>query len=45
MKDPQYILELDPTASLADVITKVNTIINDINYMWNPQGSGSLDEE
>lgn len=42
MKDPQYIPELNTTASLADVITKVNTIINDINYMWNPQNSGSL---
>ena len=43
MKTPQYISELNSTASLADVITKINTIINDINYMWNPQDSGSLD--
>jgi hypothetical protein len=43
MKDPQYIPQLNATASLADVITKVNTIIDDINYMWNPQDSGSLE--
>lgn len=43
MKDPQYIHQLNTTASLADVITKVNTIIDDINYMWNPQGTGSLE--
>ncbi len=43
MKEPQYIYQLNTTASLADVITKVNTIIDDINYMWNPQGTGSLE--
>lgn len=45
MKDPQYIYDLDSTASLADVITKVNEVIYTVNFMWNPQGSGSLDEE
>ena len=41
MKDPQYIEQLNTTASLADVITKVNGIINDINFMWNPEATGS----
>ena len=43
MKDPQYILQLNTTASLADVITKVNEITNNINFMWHPEGSGSLE--
>ena len=42
MKDPQYIYELNTTASLADVITKVNEIINTTNFMWHPEGSGSV---
>ena len=43
MKDPQYIQQLNTTASLADVITKVNEIADTINVMWNPEGSGSLE--
>ena len=44
MKDPQYINSLNTTASLADVITKVNEITNTINFMWNPDTTGSLEE-
>jgi len=43
MKDPQYIYELNATASLADVIDKVNEIINTTNFMFHPLGSGSLE--
>lgn len=42
MKDPQYIYPLNTTASLADVIEKTNEIIYNINFMWHPEGSGSL---
>ena len=38
MKDPQYIQQLNTTASLADVITKVKEITDTINVMWNPEG-------
>jgi len=41
MKDPQYIQQLNTTASLADVITKVNEITDNINFMWNPEATGS----
>ena len=44
MKDPQYIEQLNTTASLADVITKVNDVIYAVNFMWNPHGSGSLED-
>jgi hypothetical protein len=44
MKDPQYIEQLNATASLADVIIKVNTIIDTANFMFIPQGSGSLED-
>jgi hypothetical protein len=43
MKDPQYIQQLNTTASLADVITKVNELTDTVNFMWNPQGTGSLE--
>jgi len=43
MKDPQYIQQLNTTASLADVIIKVNEIIDSTNFMWHPLGSGSLE--
>jgi hypothetical protein len=42
MKDPQYLYPLNTTASLADVIEQVNKISSNINFMWNPEGSGSL---
>ena len=45
MKDPQYIYKLNTTASLADVISKVNEVIETSNFMFIPQGSGSLDDE
>lgn len=43
MKEPQYIYQLNTTASLADVITKTNEIIDEINFMWNPNTTGSLE--
>ena len=43
MKDPQYINQLHTTASLADVITTVNEMVNNMNFMWNHQVSGSLE--
>lgn len=43
MKEPQYIQQLNVTASLADVITKVNEITDTINVMWNPETTGSLE--
>ena len=43
MKDPQYIEQLNTTASLADVITTVNGIIDNINFMWNPEVTGSAE--
>ena len=43
MKDPQYIYELNTTASLADVIAKTNEIIYNINFMFHPEGTGSLE--
>ena len=42
MKEPQYIYQLDTTASLADVVEKTNEIIYAINFMWNPDSTGSL---
>ena len=44
MKDPQYIEQLNTTASLADVIAKVNTVIDTVNFMFIPHGSGSLED-
>ena len=44
MKDPQYIEQLNTTASLSDVITKVNTVIDTVNFMFIPHGSGSLED-
>jgi hypothetical protein len=44
MKDPQYIEQLNTTASLSDVITKVNDIIDTVNFMFIPHGSGSLED-
>lgn len=44
MKDPQYIQPLEDTASLADVITKVNELITTSNFMFHPHGSGSLED-
>lgn len=41
MKDPQYIYSLNTTASLAEVIDKVNEITNTINFMWHPEATGS----
>jgi hypothetical protein len=42
MKEPQYIYQLDTTASLADVIEKTNEIIYSVNFMWNPDTTGSV---
>lgn len=44
MKEPHYLYQLNTTASLADIIIKTNEIINEINFMWNSEGTGSLDD-
>lgn len=43
MREPTRILELNTSASLADVIEKTNEIIYAINFMWHPEESGSLE--
>lgn len=43
MKDPQYIYPLNTSASLADVVDKINEVVNTVNFMWHPFGSGSLE--
>jgi hypothetical protein len=44
MKEPHYLYQLNTTASLADIIIKTNEIIDEINFMWNPEETGSLDD-